>query len=193
MITWSQHCHYQLHRTTNLIPEVATLKHTSSHILGLGFCRQAPKALMNKSWIYFAQKAIPFYRITPLSQYSGMVPDEKHFSVLCECADAPDNVRDSTKIIERCKQSVCTIFDLDEADICSVFYEFLPFGYPIPTLERDSILSKAIPELEKHSIYSRGRFGGFKYEVGNQDHSFMQGVELIDYIFDNKNCTVYKY
>jgi len=122
-----------------------------------------------------------------------MVPDEKNFSVLCECVDAPDNVRDSIKIIERCKQSVCTIFDLDEADICSVFYESLPFGYPIPTLERDSILSKAIPELEKHSIYSRGRFGGFKYEVGNQDHSFMQGVELIDYIFDNKNCTVYKY
>ena len=29
-------------------------------------------------------------------------------------------------------------------------------------------------------IWSRGRFGSYKYEVGNQDHSLMLGVECAD-------------
>jgi hypothetical protein len=62
-------------------------------------------------------------------------------------------------------------------------------GYPTPSVERDSALNKALPWLLEHGIWSRGRFGSYKYEVANQDHSLMLGVEAADNImFGTKAC-----
>jgi hypothetical protein len=52
-------------------------------------------------------------------------------------------------------------------------------AYPSPSLGRDDALNRLLPDLEAHGIFSRGRFGAWKYEVSNQDHSFMQGVETV--------------
>src|SRR4029450_11471139 len=67
-----------------------------------------------------------------------------------------------------------------DADIVSCWYQCAPFGYPVPGRERDAALSSLLPSLEEDDIYSRGRFGAWTYEVSNQDHSFMQGVEVVD-------------
>ena len=58
-------------------------------------------------------------------------------------------------------------------------YRRMEYGYPVPTVERDEILKEVLPALEVLGIYSRGRFGAWKYEVGNMDHSFMQGAEVV--------------
>jgi hypothetical protein len=47
-------------------------------------------------------------------------------------------------------------------------------------LYRDEALAELIPFFERYDVYPRGRFGLWKYEVGNQDHSFMQGVEIVE-------------
>ncbi len=49
-------------------------------------------------------------------------------------------------------------------------------------MARDGHIKKILPELEKLNILSRGRFGAWKYEVGNQDHSFMQGAEAAEHV-----------
>jgi hypothetical protein len=67
-------------------------------------------------------------------------------------------------------------------EILSRWHRRLDHGYPTPSLERDSILRELFPALESKGIYSRGRFGAWRYEVSNQDHSFMQGVEVIERI-----------
>jgi hypothetical protein len=50
----------------------------------------------------------------------------------------------------------------------------------VPSLNRDRGLTAIQSALEASDIFSRGRFGAWKYEVSNQDHSFAQGVEAVD-------------
>jgi hypothetical protein len=67
-------------------------------------------------------------------------------------------------------------------EIVSTYQRRFDHGYPTPTLEREGILTQILPKLEEKDIYSRGRFGSWRYEVGNQDSSFMLGVEAVDHI-----------
>jgi hypothetical protein len=66
------------------------------------------------------------------------------------------------------------------SDVVSEFMVSYEYGYPTPSVNRDTLLKPLHPWLEQQQIYSRGRFGAWKYEVSNQDHSLMQGVELIN-------------
>ena len=64
--------------------------------------------------------------------------------------------------------------------VVSLYHRRLEHGYPTPSLGRDGVLKEALPWLKGQSIWSRGRFGSYKYEVANQDHSLMLGVECAD-------------
>ena len=67
----------------------------------------------------------------------------------------------------------------------------MEYGYPTPFLEREAWLSEVHNILEPLQIFSRGRFGGWKYEVSNQDHSLMQGVEIVDRIVSEQEELTY--
>ena len=58
----------------------------------------------------------------------------------------------------------------------------VPYSYPVPTIGRDAALAVIQPWLMAHDIYSRGRFGAWRYEIGNTDHSVMMGVEVADHL-----------
>jgi len=51
-----------------------------------------------------------------------------------------------------------------------------------PWLGRDEVLVRIEAGLVAKGIYSTGRFGAWRYEVSNQDHSAMHGVEMVDNI-----------
>jgi hypothetical protein len=51
------------------------------------------------------------------------------------------------------------------AEIVSIYHRRLEYGYPTPSLGRDPVLQKALPWLRERNVWSRGRFGSYKYEV----------------------------
>jgi len=70
----------------------------------------------------------------------------------------------------------------DRSRIDHTWYSFVEKGYPTPSLGRNQMLFPLLRYLEDNSIYSRGRFGAWRYEVANMDHSFMQGVEFVNHL-----------
>jgi len=103
---------------------------------------------------------------------------------MCEAAEPKSNSNPErwTKhhLIDTTIQALITYGFITTEMVLSKYYRRLDHGYPVPSINRETILDKVQPWLESKGIYSRGRFGGWRYEVANQDHSFMQGVEVID-------------
>ena len=74
-------------------------------------------------------------------------------------------------LLEDCLQGLINTSLLDSEDeIVSTYVRRFDHGYPTPSVERNGALAEALPYLQSKDILSRGRFGAWKYEVGNQDH-----------------------
>lgn len=160
----------------------AGLRHSGGYMVGVGIKQPCPST---KSWMYFPEENCPFYRVTYLSNYSPyMTPDkDRYYSLLCETSYSEFKPVDGSRIVEETIQGLINAGLLkpeDREDVVDTWCFKADYSYPTPSIERDGILSEAIPFLERHGIYSRGRFGMWKYEVSNTDHSLMQGVELIN-------------
>ncbi len=165
------------------------LRATRVYVVGVAAPFPMPEQLRDKTWIYCPEDGCAFYRITPFSLFSpAHVPDTTRFcSFLCEISTptdrhiAPDPLIAST--LDSLRSTGLVNIDAGTAHIHRMETDH---GYPVPTLERDAILREILPALESRHIYSRGRFGGWKYEVSNMDHSVMQGVEAADRILSGK-------
>lgn len=166
----------------------AGLKHSGGYMVGIGIKQPCPST---KSWMYFPEDNCPFYRVTYLSNYSPfMTPDAKtHYSLLCETSYSDHKPVDGKRIVDDTITGLVNaglLKDSDRNDIVDTWTFHADYSYPTPSVERDDILSKSIPYLEQHDIYSRGRFGMWKYEVSNTDHTLMQGVELVNRLLLNE-------
>ncbi len=183
------------------------LLYSSTHVIGIGIRGVLPPRIGDKCWLYFPEPNAPFYRATVFSNYSpkncpaedvklptlqyadpsrGAPPSGDqpgpYWSLMMEVSDSsfkPENM--ATLLADTVQGCINTELIKPEDEIVSLYHRKFDHGYPTPSLGRDAALADTLPVLqEQFDIYSRGRFGSWKYEVGNQDHSFMLGVEAVD-------------
>lgn len=162
------------------------LHHNNLLVVGLGLKK---KIETGRCWIYFAEEQMPCYRATYFSHYSpNNVPNgdtENFSSLMCEVSLRVGDTADPNVILDQIIAGLIRATILEESDrerIVSRYHRQISYSYPIPTLRRDRALAVLHPALVKQDIYSRGRFGAWRYEVGNMDHSVMMGVEAVDHI-----------
>jgi protoporphyrinogen oxidase len=183
------------------------LFYSSTHVIGVGIRGERPERIGNKCWLYFPEDDCPFYRATIFSNYSpynqpqkdvklptlqlangsrrnSMQPKEgPYWSIMLEVSESSMKPVDNDNLLKDCIQGLVNTEMLKPTDeIVSTYHRRFDHGYPTPTLEREGVLKVLLPKLQEKGIYSRGRFGSWRYEVGNQDHSFMLGVEAADNI-----------
>jgi len=132
--------------------------------------------------MYFPEGHSPYFRVTVFSNYSPYnVPPGGYWSLIAEVSETPYRRVDPTTVLDDTERAMRQDGLLMPATrVVSRWHNYEAHGYPTPSRDRDERLQQILPALERHRIYSRGRFGAWKYEVSNQDHSSMQGVELVD-------------
>lgn len=181
------------------------LFYSSTHVVGVGIRGSRPERIGDKCWLYFPEDNCPFYRATIFSNYSPYNQPQKnvklptmqlangskrqsmqakegpYWSIMLEVSESSMKPVDRANLLKDCIQGLVNTEMLKpEDEIVSTYHRCFDHGYPTPTLEREGVLKELLPALQAKDIWSRGRFGSWRYEVGNQDHSFMLGVEAVD-------------
>lgn len=185
------------------------LFYSSTHVIGVGIRGSRPERIGDKCWLYFPEDDCPFYRATIFSNYSPYNQPQRdvklptlqlangsrrqsmqakegpYWSIMLEVSESSMKPVNHETLLKECIQGLVNTEMLKpEDEIVSTYHRCFDHGYPTPTLEREGVLKQLLPALQEKGIYSRGRFGSWRYEVGNQDHSFMLGVEAADNIIN---------
>jgi protoporphyrinogen oxidase len=157
----------------------SALRRTSVAIVGVGF--EHPLA-DDKCWMYFPDGNIPFYRATNFARYSpANVPssDTARYSSYMTETSFPPGAERPGDIEQRVVAGLVRggVVE-DDQFIASIHTIDVDYAYPVPTLARDAALRTIQPWLMEREIYARGRFGAWRYEMGNMDHAVKMGADV---------------
>lgn len=170
----------------------ADLRRTGSVISGIGLKGSRTN---ERLWAYFPGRDFPFHRLTSLHEFSPKLPPsrDKFRAFMAETNFAGDE-QPPRNAWDEAFESLLDAGVLSEYDrerVADKFETVLEYAYPVPSLARDAALRTIQPFLEESGIFSRGRFGGWKYEAGDMDASIMQGVEWAERMILDRNEQTY--
>lgn len=120
--------------------------------------------LSDKHWIYFPQPDIPFYRVGFPSNFVDSVAPEGSSLLYADISVAPDKNPGDKELIDRVISALTNLGLVKESDTIPMRKVVrIPHAYAIPTWGLTGHLKVITEFLEENGIYSRGRFGEWKY------------------------------
>ncbi|OPZ10156.1 MAG: hypothetical protein BWZ10_02462 [candidate division BRC1 bacterium ADurb.BinA364] len=172
-----------------------SLQRNRVEIVGIGLEKPMDSSVC---WMYTPEAETPLYRITNFARYSSAhVPGgdtSRYCSYMCEAPHSAARPLPPGDLFEQAEETLarCGLIEPDDRRrVVSRFRHSIEYAYPIPTLGRDHALAAIQPWLEERRILSRGRFGSWRYEIGNMDHCAQMGKEAVDRIvFGQRETTL---
>ena len=168
-----------VHCPDNVRRAAEDLEHNGVLVVGIGY--ETPLK-DDKSWMYFPAEDIPFYRATNFAKYSpANVPDAdtgRYCSYMTEISYSRYKPESKEGLAERVEESLRRAGVIEGTpEVASMHIEDAAYAYPVPTLKRDAALDDhpALADAARHLL--RGRFGSWRYEIGNMDHAVKMGID----------------
>lgn len=148
-----------------------TLKASKGYIINLGI--KAKSWHYGKTWIYYGDKDLPFYRIGFYSNVDKELAPEGYHSIYVEC-----NTNPISKFSEVIQALIKEGIIQSKSDIEVVKYDFLDENYCFVNPHTEYIKN----QLEKKDVYSIGRYGSWHWSSMHRDMA--QAVELAQKLKD---------
>ena len=170
-------------REPSLLSASRELRYARTTLIGFVVEGALPAHLEDVHWIYAAAPSVPFYRVTIPSNFAPSNAPPGTWTALCEVNEPPTSAETINQLTARSWDGLVREGVIPARSRCrTVWRHRLEHGYPVPFVGRDDLLMDLDGRLREWSVFSRGRFGGWKYEVSDQDHAVAQGFEVVDRI-----------
>jgi protoporphyrinogen oxidase len=126
--------------------------------------------------VYCADADIPAHKIAVNHNSSPYLRSLPHHGIMAEISRWPEKplFNDLEKQTVDGLLKLQLIQSRDEVRMTKLIE--VPYGYPVPTHDRDAIITRLKTWLEKHGIFTIGRFGEWAYV--NSDEALHRGLKL---------------
>ncbi|MBI4668360.1 MAG: FAD-dependent oxidoreductase [Elusimicrobia bacterium] len=142
------------------------LRYNVVYNLNLGITNPRPT---DKHWVYFPEKRFPFYRIGVLSNFASSVAPKGMSSFYIEFVRLEREGFDYEKMQNHAIETLKTLSWMKPDDeIAHKQWLRIAPAYVIYTKERARFLPQIFNFLQKHDIFSIGRYGAWKYSFMEQ-------------------------
>jgi hypothetical protein len=141
------------------------------------------RTVSDQHWIYFPEKEIPFYRVGLYTNFSSELAPAKCSSLYVEVSYLPGDSLNQPDALERVYDGLkaCGLLKNKDHIIVENIID-IPYAYVIHDDSRCKNLPKIMDYLNKHDIFSIGRYGGWQYM--SMEDALLQGKELAESIHE---------